>query len=253
MHSITKAKLANGGMMFSQSTMEALQYYVYMLVDPRDEKTFYVGKGRNNRVFMHLNGEIDKNELLDAKMEIIQSIRDSGNEVLPYIVRSGLSEKEALLIEQILIDVVPNLTNQVRGHHSEMKLASIVEQEYQAEEIDIPEDVLLININDSYKHGMSEEDRYEATRKWWRMSKKRAETMKCVCCVYKGIIRAVYKIQKWEDWKEGQEEIEARKGRIAFIKDYEKFDSKYIGRAVREYFPRGAQAPFRYGKSPKTT
>ena len=40
-------------MEFKQTVIEALQYYVYCLVDPRDNKIFYVGKGYGNRVFNH--------------------------------------------------------------------------------------------------------------------------------------------------------------------------------------------------------
>ncbi len=39
-------------MKFSLSTRKALQHYVYALVDPRDQKIFYVGKASaNNRAF----------------------------------------------------------------------------------------------------------------------------------------------------------------------------------------------------------
>ncbi len=40
---------------FSQKTQEELKYYVYTLIDPRDNKIFYVGKGKGNRVFYHIN------------------------------------------------------------------------------------------------------------------------------------------------------------------------------------------------------
>ena len=33
---------------FSARTEEALKYYVYLLVDPRDGKIFYVGKGKQS-------------------------------------------------------------------------------------------------------------------------------------------------------------------------------------------------------------
>ena len=38
---------------FSPEVIEQLQYYVYRLIDPRDGQTFYVGKGKGNRVFAH--------------------------------------------------------------------------------------------------------------------------------------------------------------------------------------------------------
>lgn len=39
---------------FSQKTCEALNYYVYCLQDPRSNHIFYVGKGKDNRVFEHV-------------------------------------------------------------------------------------------------------------------------------------------------------------------------------------------------------
>ena len=36
---------------FKTSVIEALQYYVYCLVDPRSNKIFYIGKGHDNRIF----------------------------------------------------------------------------------------------------------------------------------------------------------------------------------------------------------
>lgn len=44
---------------FSTSTLAELQkdekhpYYVYCLVDPRNNQTFYIGKGKGNRIFAH--------------------------------------------------------------------------------------------------------------------------------------------------------------------------------------------------------
>ena len=38
---------------FNQKTIEELKYYVYCLIDPRDSKIFYVGKGKGNRVFQY--------------------------------------------------------------------------------------------------------------------------------------------------------------------------------------------------------
>ena len=40
---------------FSPEVVERLNYYVYRLIDTRDGQTFYVGKGKGNRVFAHVN------------------------------------------------------------------------------------------------------------------------------------------------------------------------------------------------------
>ena len=43
---------------FPPEVAERLQYYVYRLIDPRNGETFYVGKGKGNRVFAHARGDI---------------------------------------------------------------------------------------------------------------------------------------------------------------------------------------------------
>ena len=44
---------------FPKEIFPKLKYYVYRLIDPRNGETFYVGKGKGDRVFAHANGEID--------------------------------------------------------------------------------------------------------------------------------------------------------------------------------------------------
>ena len=43
---------------FPSGVIEHLGWYVYRLIDPRDGSTFYVGKGKGNRVFAHMRGEV---------------------------------------------------------------------------------------------------------------------------------------------------------------------------------------------------
>jgi hypothetical protein len=38
---------------FSPEAAEKIGLYVYRLIDPRNGHTFYVGKGKGNRVFQH--------------------------------------------------------------------------------------------------------------------------------------------------------------------------------------------------------
>ena len=45
---------------FSPFVIEQIGWYVYALQDPRDQKIFYVGKGKGNRIFAHANAAIDE-------------------------------------------------------------------------------------------------------------------------------------------------------------------------------------------------
>ena len=61
---------------FPNEVIKELGYYVYRLIDPRNGETFYVGKGKDNRVFQHIAGEIDpEDEDLSGKLKRIHEIR----------------------------------------------------------------------------------------------------------------------------------------------------------------------------------
>ena len=78
------------------------QFYVYGLVDPRNNSIFYIGKGKGKRVLQH---EKEKLRLQSntEKLKIIQQIKDDGYEVGHIFICENLSEESALLLERILI------------------------------------------------------------------------------------------------------------------------------------------------------
>ncbi len=44
--------------MFDFSTIKRLKYYVYALIDPRNNNPFHIGKGKDNRIYNHVNNAI---------------------------------------------------------------------------------------------------------------------------------------------------------------------------------------------------
>jgi serine/threonine-protein kinase len=99
------------------------------------------------------------------------------------------------------------------------------------------ERVVLIRISRLYSPTLSAHELYEATRKWWVLNP--AHEPDYAFSVYGGFVRAVYRIESWEQ--------ESQRGRWAFhgVKD-EEMQRRYVGVDVTEFFPRGAANPIRY-------
>src|SRR4051794_29891847 len=97
---------------FSPEVSAKLATYVYRLIDPRNGETFYVGKGRGNRVFAHIRAEESiSGDELDNKLARIREIRLSGLEVGHVIHRHGMDDATAFEVEAALMDAYPGLTN----------------------------------------------------------------------------------------------------------------------------------------------
>ena len=227
---------------FSPAVCEKIGYYVYILRDPRDKQIFYVGKGANNRVFAHVQDAHDT-IIENAKLDRIRAIHAQGQRVDIIIHRHGLTEKEAFEVESALIDLLglPNLSNLVAGHyaheHGKMTIDEIIAQ-YDAPTIPIIEPVILIIINRAYRRGMSQTELYEATRKHWKIGKRR-ENAQYAFSVSNGLVRQVYKI---ETWYPSQQSL----GRWIFDGHVATDLVHYVGCDIRQYLTRGAQNPIVY-------
>ena len=87
---------------FSKEVIEKLKYYVYLYSDPRDNKIFYIGKGKNNRVFQHLNDKSEKEKAMK-----IQELISIGLKPKIEILVHGISDEyTAKKIEASIIDLL---------------------------------------------------------------------------------------------------------------------------------------------------
>lgn len=182
---------------FSTEVIEALGSYVYVYIDPRDGTPFYIGKGVGNRAFSHLMEDVDSD-----KVARIRAIQKSGHDPLIEILRHGLTDDQAALVEASAIDLLglDSLTNKCRGLHARSLgriSAADVLLSYTAEPADCTDPMILITINRLYRSGMPEKELYEATRGIWKIGDRR-NGASFACAVYQGVIRETYSIHHWQ-------------------------------------------------------
>lgn len=195
---------------FSELTLQKLNqkgdYYVYGLIDPRNNKLFYIGKGTGNRVFQHV-AESGKNRNSEkAKLQTIKSIEESKNEVKHILINWGLTENEAFASESSLINLMnyisdDMLTNIVAGHHSVGCLSTEeIEREYGAKPLlfeDFNHKLLVIKVNKLYNRHMSNHEIHDIVRGIWSANIDRAKQADYVLGVYNNLIICCYKPARW--------------------------------------------------------
>ena len=184
---------------FSDTVVAQLKYYVYRLIDPRKGETFYVGKGVGNRVFAHARGEIGidtDSDALPTKIRRIREIQRDGFDVIHLIHRHGMDEQTALEVEAALIDAFPEASNVVGGQGSDeyglMHTAQIIER-YEAKQVIFYHSAIIINVGRT----VSDKGSYEAVRYAWRLDPKKASQAEVVLAVDQGLIIDVFVADKW--------------------------------------------------------
>jgi uncharacterized protein len=235
---------------FPPGVAKRLKTYVYRLIDPRNGETFYVGKGKGDRVFSHVRGELrSRGEGPDDKMKRIHEIRLAGLEVGHVIHRHGMDDETAFEVEAALIDAYPGLTNVAGGAGSEdygvMHAREIVTR-YQAQPAVFTHRALLINVNKT----ATETSLYEATRYAWGVNKARAEQAEVILANRQGLIVGAFVAESWlpataQNFP-GRDPIPGRYGFVG-REAPEEVKRQYVGKRVPDqYRKRGARRSFRY-------
>ena len=187
---------------FSPKTINALKYYVYGLKYPGENQNyFYIGKGKGNRVFSHLFQK-SKLDIKDPKFDIINSLKKTGGPKVE-IIRHGLNQDEAFLLEATLIDVfgVDQITNKVKGINSDkfgIMDINVIDEIYKGEEFKENISAVCFKINKAWNKEMDEEMLYNKIRGNWVLNINRAKKAEYGIGVYNGIIKGIYRICNWE-------------------------------------------------------
>lgn len=196
---------------FTEKSLFALgQCYVYGLIDPRNNKIFYIGKGTENRVFNHEYESLMNPESSKLKLSTIREIKEAGLEVKKIIINCNLTEDEAFAAEAALINAFNyvediGLTNDVAGHHSkEAYTVDEFERLFGAEEIseeEIKHHLFVIKVNKLYKRGMTKNEIYDVVRGCWKgnypYKMDRLKNVQYVLGVYNDLVIGVYKPSMW--------------------------------------------------------
>jgi hypothetical protein len=236
---------------FPPGVIEKLKTYVYRLIDPRNGETFYVGKGKGNRIFAHIRGEQGiEGDILDNKMARIRQIRVAGFEVAHVIHRHGMDDATAFEVESALMDAYPGLTIEVGGRGGNefgaMHALEVI-REYAAEPAVFRHNALLINVN---RGALAEASLYEATRYAWKVRRTKAEEADVILATVQGVIRGAFIADEWLEATSSN--FPGRRdapGRFGFNgrEAPEHIAREYVGKRVPdEYRKKGAANPIKY-------
>ncbi len=230
---------------FKESVKSALKYYVYALVDPRNKCIFYVGKGCGDRIYNHAKDALRDNSD-SLKLTTIREIHEAGLEVIYYILRHNLSEKEAFLVESSIIDLLTYesfnmknvLANIATGHHQwdeGIKTTEEINILYDCPKIEpvAGDRLLLVSLNKSYNQSKAygvyrRANVYESARKYWVISAKKAAKVDFILGVYRKIVRIVIDVK-------GYNVCESDSGRRIAFEGNIVTDSPYLNKDVSDY------------------
>ena len=236
---------------FPADVAKKLKTYVYRLIDPRNGETFYIGKGKGNRVFSHIRAEQKlKGDDLDNKIKRIREIRVAGFKVAHVIPRHGMDEEVAFEVEAALIDAYPGLTNIAGGTGGSDRGAMHAEEiirRYSAEPAVFRHKALLISVNRS----AAERSLYDATRYAWKISKAKAKQAEVILATMQGLIVRAYIAHDWLPATATNFPglAEDAPGRLGFVGEEapDEIRKLYVGKRVPDkYRKRGAANPIKY-------
>ena len=228
--------------------------YVYCEIDEDNRRIpIYIGKGKADRCFAHLNNLDDISINKNKKIKLLADENRIGIDILAF----GLDDKTALAIESACIDLmgIDNLANIVRGHGDNIKRIPLNELSNLVMEKTVrvhPEHRgVSILINRDYKPTFGDLELFEITRGVWskQMVTLSGES-RYAYAVFKGVVKEVYEIYSWvpagtqEYFSRTLDTDRLKTNRWEFVgkKAPHEIRSNYVGKIIEK--PRSYGNPF---------
>lgn len=217
--------------------------YVYLLVDPRTGRPFFVGRGRGDRCHRHVQAAraTPSSDDMATKYPVLDRIRESeagGRPVRVEILRHGLTPAEAELVEASVADAL-GLGHETRLGGQRGPAVDVGAALAKRAKIKRTHQVVLLRVG---SHGAPAD--YDTARHGWRIGRRWIDTgsirsPRWALLVTGDLVEAVFRIEGWEPT------LAATAGgveRFSFrgTPDPE-LDARYAGRSVAGY--RGTGTP----------
>ena len=233
---------------FPSGVAGRLGTYVYLLVDPRTGRPFYVGSGRGDRCHRHVHAarEHAPGDTETSTYPLLDRIREAesdGRNVRVEVLRHGLTPAEADLVQASVVDALglgqTTTLGTQRGPAAEVG-AGLAKRA----KIKRSHPVVVLRVGphgtptpyDSARHG------WRIGQRWMDADSPRAPRWAVV--VAGDLVDAVYRIDRWEPTPPG---AGTGTGRFSFVgtPDHD-LEARYVGRNVRAYLGSGAPSAVTY-------
>ena len=233
---------------FPPGVAAKLGTYVYLLVDARTGRPFFVGRGRGHRCHRHVEAAraAADHGAPSSKYPLLDRIREAesgGRPVRIEILRRGLTPAEADLVEATVADAL-GLGYETRL--GSQRSPSHVVGAALAKRAKIRQDhgIVLLRVG---PHGSATD--YASARHGWRIGKRwvdaasgRSPTWAAV--VAGDLVDAVYRIDAWVP---SPSAAGAVSDRFSFVGTPDpELDARYAGRSVRAYLGTGTPSAITY-------
>lgn len=233
---------------FLPAVTDHLGLYVYLLIDPRDDRIFCVGTGAGDACFRHLwearASDADGTESFQ-QLARIRAIEAADRRVRIDVLRHDLDARTAVAVKAAVVDLLgladagDRNSSRDPGSGGRMSVSEL-NALYGAEpvEIDPEHAVMLVQNSRAFRRGIDDRQLYEISRGWWK-SRVPQRPAQWAFAVFDGVVRAVYRIDAWEPARAGNH------WGFRGERDSE-LERQYLLRDVSAYLPEVMQDPVEY-------